>query len=115
MRLLAASVGPFETWALCHAAIWSFQRMMVRPSDWTSGGHESSPVAPTDGFDVFDGKVEVDVGVDLAYSLPAGQYRRNPLLRFGGVRRPSIRIPPSKTFDCCSVSRVPSATVSYTH
>ncbi|MCF6314000.1 MAG: DUF1549 domain-containing protein [Verrucomicrobiales bacterium] len=43
-----------------------------------------------------------------AYSFPTGDNRRNPLLRFGRVRRPSPRIRPSTTFgysserDTCS-------------
>ena len=42
IRLLIASVGPFETRDRCQAAIWWRQRTMVRPSCWISGGHESS-------------------------------------------------------------------------
>ena len=38
---LGASVGPFDTWALCHAAIWWDQRCKVRPSWRTSGGTSS--------------------------------------------------------------------------
>ncbi len=38
MRLLIASVGPFETLASCHATIWWSHRRNVPPRDRTSGG-----------------------------------------------------------------------------
>ena len=42
MRLMTASVRPFETRDLCQAMIWSCQRRSVRPRLWASIGWPGS-------------------------------------------------------------------------
>jgi len=77
-------------------------RSRGRPS--ASDEHPRSPTRPTSTPAVQHQPQVVAVNVigdylqDQAYSFPAGQHRRKPLLRFGRVRRPLTRTRSSTTF-----------------
>jgi hypothetical protein len=111
-RLLIASVGPFVCRHRCQAAIWCYQRTIVRPRRWTSGGQESSwrstPSWATNAAAVSASSIVAGSGADRTrrgprrcryrrgcrVPLPSARARRgrprtSPPTRGGSDRRPA--------------------------
>ena len=87
IRLLTASVGPFDTRARCQAAICADHREIVRPSWRTSGGHTRSWRSAPRRVDELGGEGGVVMLVDRADDLLGVPGRADLASRVAGVEQ----------------------------
>lgn len=80
-QILIAWVGPFETWAWCHATICSRHLPIVRPRRHTSKGHRFVGEVAGDLSNPRDR--ERGVGVVIGLAATSFAFHTNHTLRFG--------------------------------